>query len=140
MNHKFEIDKVKGVWITNEAVAARKRRVLNGVPDGEYEMILRKKIRWDVKQMRNYFHGPVRDFILAELRKEPFITTKTRLKEDLKTMYGPETERMSIGGLIREPKSTSEYTFDEYTSFLNRINEWCIERLGRELPTAEEVE
>lgn len=105
------------------------------------EIIIRKEINWDVAQMRKYFHGPVRAFILEELRKKPFLTTVEQLKYDFKLMYGPKFSRVSISGkTIEEPKSTADYTFDEYLAFLNRINEWCMENLHCELPPAEQVE
>ena len=90
--------------------------------------------------MRKYFHGPVRAFILEELRKKPFLTTADQLKRDLKQLFGPKVNRVSLSGSIEEPKSTGDYTFKEYLDFLNRINEWCIEKLGYELPPAEKVE
>ena len=104
------------------------------------EVLIREQINWDTDQMRKYFHGPVRAFILGELRKKPFLTTADQLKRDLKLLFGPKITRVSLSGSIEEPKSTADYTFKEYLDFLNRINEWCIEKLGFELPPAEMVE
>lgn len=105
------------------------------------EIIIRKEIKWDVAQMRKFFHGPVRAFILAELRKVGFITTADQIKDDFKQMFGPKTSRKTLmGKTIEEPKSTADYSFDEYLAFLNRIDEWCTENLHCELPPAEMVE
>ena len=105
------------------------------------EILIRKEIDWDVGQMRKFFHGPVRAFILEELRKNAFITTADQLKDDFKQMFGPKVSRKNLEGkMIEEPKSTSDYTFDEYLNFLNRINEWCVDKLGYEFPPAEKVE
>jgi len=105
------------------------------------EIIIRKEIKWDVAQMRKFFHGPVRAFILDELRKVGFITTADQIKKDFKQMFGPKTSRKSLTGkTIEEPKSMADYTFDEYLAILNSINAWCMENLNCELPPAEMVE
>ncbi len=105
------------------------------------ELLLRKEINWDTDQMRKFFHGPVRKFILEERRKQGNLMTADQLKDDLKQMYGPKVSRKNLSGMmVEEPKSTGDYTFDDYVDFLNSINLWCIEELGYEFPPAEKVE
>jgi len=105
------------------------------------EILVRKEIDWDVGQMRKFFHGPVRAFILEELRKLGNLTTVDQLKADFKLMYGPKLTRKNLSGqTIEEPKSTSDYTFDDYLDFMNSINLWCVQNLGFEFPPAEKVE
>lgn len=118
---------------------AQFKEAMMAFPRGE--IIIRKEINWDVAQMRKFFHGPVRAFILEELRKKGFITTADQLKDDFKLMYGPKFSRVSVSGkTIQEPKSMADYDFDEYFAILNRIKEWCQVNLQCELPPAEEVE
>ncbi len=105
------------------------------------EILLRKEISWDTDQMRKFFHGPVRAFILEELRKTGLLMTADQLKDDFKLMYGPKVSRKNLSGqMVEEPKSTSDYTFDDYLEFLNSINLWCVQNLGFEYPAAEKVE
>ncbi|MCH8278331.1 MAG: hypothetical protein IIC12_05305, partial [Proteobacteria bacterium] len=68
--NKFKYQTVKGVtvvldWSQFKTALAQHQRG---------EIIIRKEINWDVGQMRKFFHGPVRAFILKELRKKGFIT------------------------------------------------------------------
>ncbi len=105
------------------------------------EILIRKEISWDTDQMRKFFHGPVRAFILEELRKTGLLMTAGQLKDDFKLMYGPKVSRKNLSGqMVEEPKSTSDYTFDDYLEFLNSINLWCVQNLGFEYPPAEKVE
>jgi len=107
--------------------------VVHAQVDGEYDIILRPRIKWDVAQMRKYFHGPVRDFIVCQFKELGLIYTKTQVKDYLKGKFGLIDER----GFA---ESTATYDFKTYTEFLNNINFWCIETFECELPVAEQVE
>ena len=105
------------------------------------EILIREEVDWDTHQMRKYFHGPVRAFILEELRKTGFNTTADQIKFDFKQMYGPKFNRVGLNGkTMTEPKSTADYNEKEYCEFLNRIDEWSMGKLGCGLPPAEKVE
>ncbi len=106
----------------------------------EGEVLLRKKIEWDVTQMRKYFHGPVRKFIEAQERNRGSSKGKEEIKSDLKQIYGPRVNRMIGKKIITVLKSTGDYTFDEYVTFLNDIDVFCMDNYGCGLPPAEEVE
>lgn len=139
--NKFKYQTVKNVFVDGDKpfdFAALKESMKQ---HQRGELLVRKEIEWDTGRMSRYFHGPVRAFILEELRKKPFLTTADQLKDDFKQMFGPKMSRSTLSGkTVSEPKSTGDYTFDEYLAFLNRINEWCMENLQCELPPAEEVE
>ena len=106
----------------------------------EGEVLLRKKIEWDVAQMRKYFHGPIRDFVEAQERQRGSSKGKAEIKSDFKQIYGP-TEIKAIGNKIwTGPKSMANYTFDEYVKFLNDIDAFCMEYYGCGIPPAEKVE
>ncbi len=105
------------------------------------EILIREEVEWDTDQMRKYFHGPVRAFILEELRKTGFNTTADQIKFDLKQMYGPKYNRVGLNGkTTTEPKSMADYSEKEYCDILNRTDEWCMDKLGCGLPPAESVE
>ncbi len=106
----------------------------------EGEVLLRKKIEWDVTQMRKYLHGPVRAFIEAQERSRGSSKGKEEIKSDLKQIYGPYEDRMLGRKIVRGPKPTADYTFAEYTKFLNDIDAFCMENYGCGIPPAEKVE
>ena len=107
-------------------------------PEGE--ILLRKKIDWDVTQMRKYFYGPVLEFVEAQERGRGMSTGKQELKSRFKVVYGPY-ETFGLGKKVfNGPKSTGDYTFDEYVKFLNDIDAFCMDNYGCGIPPAEKVE
>ncbi len=106
----------------------------------EGEILLRKKIEWDVTQMRKYFHGPILKFMEAQERQRGSSKGKEEIKSDLKQIYGPREDRMLGKKVVSGIKSTSEYTFDEYVKFINDIDAFCMENYGCGIPPAEKVE
>lgn len=109
--------------------------------DGKYELVWRPQPRWDTGAMGRFFHGPVRKFVVAQLREKGVVTTEDQVKSDFKQMFGPKEERMRLDGkIVMEPKSTADYTYEEYWNVLTRIKEWCQSNLGCELPLQSEVD
>ena len=106
----------------------------------EGEVLLRKKIEWDVTQMRKYFHGPVLAFVEAQERQQGSSKGKEEIKSHLKIIFGPYEDYMFAGKLVNGPKSTANYTFAEYTKFLNDIDAFCMDNYGCGIPPAEQVE
>ena len=106
----------------------------------EGELLLRKKINWDVAQMRKFFHGPVRAFIEELERKRGSSKGKEEIKADLKEIYGPREKRTLGGKEFTFLKSTGDYDFDEYLKFLCDIDAFCMENYECGLPPAEQVE
>ena len=133
---KFKFKKLSGVVIMDDQVRQRRTDLLNSLADGDYEILIRPEIRWDVSQMRKYFHGPVIGFIMNEFKKLGHVYTKDEIKEYLKGSFGPKKEMQGEWF----PKSTSAYDFDTYRDFLKNINDWSISVFGYELPSPEEVE
>lgn len=106
--------------------------------DGDYEIIFRKKVNWDVEQMRNYFHGPVLDFIQEQFKKARRTYGKKKIKEMLKEEFGSR-EHIKVGKKrIWDVKSTGDYTHSEYYKFLSDLNTWCIDCFECELPNKDE--
>jgi len=135
---KFKTSKVMGQWQTDAETCTKIADYKRTCRNGEYYFILFPKIKWNTDQMRKYFHGPVLKFILGELRKKPYFTTKDQLKDDFKKMFGPKTEKRDLKGDYI-PLSTAEYSADEYQDLIKRIDEWCMEKLNTRVPTIEEV-
>lgn len=106
----------------------------------EGEVLLRKKIDWDVTQMRKYFHGPVLVFVEVQERQRGVSKGKQELKSQFKIIYGPYEDFALGGKMYSGPKSTADYTFDEYVKFLNDIDAFCMEHYGCGIPPAEQVE
>jgi len=109
------------------------------LPDGDWEILIRKAVKWDTDQMRKYFHGPVLEMVEGCERNQGRSTSKNQLKIDLKTLYGPMEDTVVGTKTIRVLKSTADYTFDEYRDFLKNINAFCIENYQCEIPPAEQV-
>ncbi|KKK66188.1 hypothetical protein LCGC14_2966600 [marine sediment metagenome] len=115
-------------------------RTRKGLPDGEWEVLIRKAIKWDTDQMRKYFHGPVLEFVEGCERNQGRSTSKAQLKIDIKTLYGPMEDAIVGTKKIQVLKSTGDYTFDEYKNFLNNINAFSMENYNCEIPPAEQVD
>jgi hypothetical protein len=115
-------------------------KMIHSSKDGDYEILFRKKVEWDVTQMNNWFHGPALDFVREQFRKAKRLYSKKKLKEMLKDELGPR-EHIKIGTkLIWDVKSTGDYTYDEYYKFLFDLNQWCVECFKCELPPSDQIE
>jgi hypothetical protein len=108
------------------------------LPDGDYEIIIRSKIKWDVDKMRKFLHGPVIEHCVKEFKRQGCVYTKPQIKEWIKSEFGPLSA--SNGSAVVIPMSTSEWSFETYKNVLQDINDWSIESFGCELPAADEVE
>lgn len=137
MNHKFQYKVCKGQII--EMDWDRFKELHRGLPDGDYDLIQRKQIKWDTEAMRKFFHGPVRQFIVQEFRKQGASVSKEQVKEYLKGEFGPDVNP-GVAGVPSFPKSTADYTYEEYKELLMGTKVWCINTFDCELPSAEEVE
>ncbi len=111
-------------------------QTLKSLPDGDYELIIRKAIKWDTDKMRKYFHGPVLAFIQEQFKILGTVFGKDEIKLYLKSAFGPT--KIVFGRNM--PMSTAEYDFETYKKFLVDINDWCIECFKCELPPSDEVE
>jgi hypothetical protein len=135
--YKFPVQVHKQVIIGLDK--PRWAQMMSGLKDGDYEILVRPKIEWDVEAMRNYFHGPALDFVREMLRKAKRIYSKKKIKEMLKEELGPFEHVMVGKGKIWDVKSTGDYTYEEYKKFLFDLNIWCVDCFGCELPPADEI-
>ena len=136
---KFHLKKIQGAWVTEPDMTQRYNDYKATLPDGEYELVLRPKVKWDVAGMRKYLHGPVLEFIRMQCKHKGFITTKDQLKEDFKEMFGKKKEVRTLRGKKLIPDSTSTYDFEDYKKFISDIKDWCKDKLGCDIPDKDEV-
>jgi hypothetical protein len=140
MNHKFQFNKLNGKVQIDEATSKRRTELISSLPDGDYEIIIRKQVKWDVDKMRKYFHGPVLGFIVEQFKITGNIFGKNEVKMMLKGLFGKSKDVKTGVHTTVVPCSASEYTFADYAKFLKDINAWCIECFQCELPPSNEVE
>ena len=139
MNHKFKFRIFSRQMLDLDN--ARFKQVCRGLPDGDYELILRPAMNWDTDQMRKYFHGPVLKHFMDGYRNLGINISKPDMKHELKYRYGVAVDKVvATGKYMSELKSTSEYTKDEYKELLKGANLLSIDHLECELPPSEQVE
>ena len=133
---KFKLNRINNTtqWLDK----GKLQDYIKCLKDGEYEVIIRPKIKWDVDKMRRFLHGPVIDFLITQFKQQGNVFTKPQLKEWIKSEFGP-TQR---SGRVSMPMSTSEWNFETYKGVLNDVNDWCMdaETFGCELPAADDIE
>lgn len=137
MNHKFQFTVCSTQIVDMDW--SRFNTVRASLPDGEYELVMRKQISWDTDQMRKYFHGPALGFIVDQFRKLGTSVSKAQAKEYLKSEFGPDDE-VNHPGIPNIPRSMSGYDFETWKLFLTNVNAWCVECFNCELPPAEQVD
>lgn len=141
MTPKFKFEKTNNVTIMDEKVKKKRTDYINSLPDGVYIDSVRRE--GDTSPMNAFFHGPVRDFILAEEAKlnPENVLTLNGVKDDMKEMFGKQEPHTLFNGSIKwEPMSTADYEFDDWKLFLQRIGQMAMARYKYPLPTIEEVE
>ncbi len=100
----------------------------------EMELLVRKKIRWDIEKMRKFFEGPVCKFVVNLYAERGIAYGKGVMREALKAKF--------IGfdktGVI--PISSTTLDFDGFKEFLVAINNWCLDEFGCPLPEADSTD
>ena len=107
------------------------------IKDGEeMELIVRKKINWDISHMRRFFEGPVVDFVRDRYADIGVPLGKGDIREALKTKFLGYTEEHGL----RTPISTTTLTRPKWKEFLQDINHWCMDEFGCGLPEADNAD
>ena len=111
----------------------RMRDFLSGFNEGEeMELIIRKKIKWDISKMRKFFEGPVVDHVKNMYAEKGMSVGKGVIRESLKVRFIGYQDK---GYII--PISTTTLDFDKFKQFLKDIDTMCMDELGCGLPTAD---
>ena len=139
MIYKFLLTKSNGQVTAFDH--ARYVETRKNLPDGEYEILIKPKSRWDTERMRKYFHGPVLELIEKEERRQGRATSQEQLRSEIKLLYGPwEDVEKGIGGKpLRQLKSMRYYDQNDYKKLLSDVKAFIREHYHCEMPTDEQV-
>jgi hypothetical protein len=139
--HKFKVMITAGQMHMDDEVRARMTKATRGAKDGPYELLLREEVKWDTTQMRKYYHGPCLKFLVEQFKHLGHVISKDEAKQWVKTRFGPTKDiELGVGSTVTVPKSTAEWDFKTYKGVLRGLDEWCMNYLSCNLPTAEEIE
>ncbi len=110
---------------------------LDTIPEGEdWELIFRKKIRWDIGRMRKFFEGPVVDFVKNQFAELGHAYSKPEIRQFLKLKF--------LGTVVSDPIwtpiSTTTLDFEKFKNFLSDIDAFCKDTFHCGLPEAENVD
>ena len=100
------------------------------------ELIVRKRVDWDVSRMRRYFEGPVVDFVRDRYADIGVAYGRGDMREALKQKFLGFTEEH---GLLT-PVSTTTLTRPKWKQFLMDIDEWCMAEFGCGLPSPDNAD
>ena len=106
--------KIKGGKLTLVS-RANMENYLAALPDGDYELIIRKKSEVRSIELNNYFHG-----VVLALISEHTGYTKDEAKEIMKVDHGAKDE-------FGHPVSTSKYTTKQMMDFIDEIRRFWAE-------------
>jgi len=101
----------------------------------EMELVIRKRVNWDVSRMRKFFEGPVCNFVRECYSDRGVAAGKGAIREMLKQIFLGTTEEEGLPLAV----STTTLDFDGWKDFLNNINDWCIDKFDVSLPPADNV-
>ncbi len=139
--YKFQFKRFNKTTQVEPDVSQRMRSVVDTLPDGDYEWVLREKPHWDTGKMNRFFHGPCLKFLIEQFKVLGHVTSKDEVKHWVKTRFGPTKDiKLGVGSTMTIPKSTSEWDFETYKGVLRSLDEWCMNYLNCNLPSAEEIE
>ena len=118
--------KLKGVDFT-----ALETHLISIPEESDMELIIRKKIRWDVEKMKRYFEGPVVTNIKNQYAGKGYAYPRLVVRGLLKDLH----LRKDKNGV---PVSTSSLDFEHFKEFLADIEHWSIELFGCGLPEVDD--
>ncbi len=138
MKFPFKKKEHSNIWCRFDGLdVPRLIKYLDTIRDGEeMELIIRKKVSWDVSRMHRFFEGPVVDFVAARYADTGVSLGKGHIREALKQKFLGSIER---DGLVI-PISLSSLTRPQWIEFLREINDWCMDTFGCPLPSADDTD
>lgn len=138
---KFSVTIKDGQMTMDAETKARWTKATRQSKDGFYDVLLRPQICWDTDAMRRFFHGPCLKFLVEQFKGLGHVTSKDEAKHWVKSKFGPTKDvKLGVGSTMTVPKSTAEWDFETYKGVLRNLDEWCMNYLNCNLPTAEEIE
>jgi hypothetical protein len=139
MNAKFLFQVAQHQVQMDDGTKTRKTEYTKALPDGEYEMIIRKRVKWNTDRMRKYFHL-IMKFIRIECQKQGHVTTEAQLKLDFKDMFGPKEDKKTLLGKKQVPISTSYYDAEMYRLLITDVKAWCIDKMHFDIPDKDDLD
>ncbi len=107
----------------------------------EGEVLLRKKIEWDVEAMRGYVHGPIAEFVIAMFKQHTgMVFTLKQMHKWLRDEFLPGIPKYVAGHSVPNPVSSESLGFDGYHKWINDIDDFCQDAFKCGIPPAEKVE
>ena len=107
-------------------------------------LIVRPRPGFDVEGMRNYFHGPMLDWICKEVKEMGIRTSREEMRDELKRRFigvDDDGKTLSIADTLEvKTKGDTRDPEQKYKEFLNDVRLWCIDTLGSEPPPPDEVD
>ena len=134
MNPIFQARVEKGNLVHDKD---RFRHYLSGLPDGDYELILRKKKSQRSLNQNNYYWGVCIELISQHTGYDP-----DEIHEILKQMFLPKRmEIQTASGTIHKTisKSTTELDTKGMEEYLENIRRWAASELGCNVPEPNEI-
>jgi hypothetical protein len=108
------------------------------LPDGEYELIIRKPKKGRSSNQNRYYFG-----VVLRLLSDHTGYSVDDLHETMKSMFNPlrlEFNTKKGTEAIRASKSTTELTTVKMEEYLSQIREWASQSLGVFIPLPNEVD
>jgi len=112
-------------------------------PGTRMHLVVRPRPGFDVTAKRNYFHGPMLDWICQQLHDMGLPNGREALRKELKRKFIGEDEKGNplstttlehiVEGDPRDPET-------KYGQFLSEIRMWCIDIFGMEPPRPDDVD
>ena len=137
--------KAKGKRIGGLRELSENKRGLSRVTEDRNKNALRLR-RTDlyevfVELIKNCFeYGKNMEIIVDDKLGTISFNNDIKHKEDFKNMFGEKVEVQTLNGITHQPKSMSEYSFDDYKQIILDIKNWCMEKLQVKLPSEDEIE
>ena len=107
-------------------------------------LVVRPRPGFNIEAKRNYFHGPLLDWIVSSLREKGIPATKEAMRKELvKKFVGTDEEGkpLSIATYIEamvegDPRDPEE----KYGDLLSDVRIWCMDVLQSEPPRPDQVD
>lgn len=113
------------------------QKCLDAIRENEdCELIIRKKVSWDISRMRRFFEGPVVDFVRDRYADTGVALGRGDVREALKLKFLGYSEELGL----KVPVSTTSLTRPKWIKFLKDIDDYCMEQFGCGLPEADSVD
>ncbi len=131
---KFKKENGQGIFHDKEKLG----EYLAGLPDGDYEILVRRKVKGRSKNQNDYMWGVVLQLLSDHTGHSP-----DEMHEAMKKMFNPiRIEIQTKKGLefISTGKTTTGLSTIKMEEYLSQVRQWASEYLGVFIPLPNEVD